>query len=113
MLARRHGAGALGADLGLGVALGLAGMRGRRERRIGEARNPGRVGRDQRVLALVPGRQQLRIGQTADQAGMDQAGEIHAGDVTRRRIETLDVPDRFLCEVFAQRAKHSVRAQIR
>ena len=56
----------------------------------------GRIGRDQRVLAFVPGRQQFRIGQTADQAGMDQAGEIHAGNVARRRVEALDVPDRLL-----------------
>ena len=66
------------------------------ERRIGEARHAGRIGRDQRGLALVPGRQQFRIGQTADQAGMDQAGEVHAGNVARRRVEALDVPDRFL-----------------
>ena len=83
-------------DLGLDVALGLAGMRGRRERRIGEAGHAGRIGRDQRGLALVPGRQHLRIGQTADQAGMDQAGEVHAGNVTRRGVEALDVPDRLL-----------------
>ncbi len=96
MLARRHGAGAFRADLGLGVALGAAGVRGRGEGRIGEARYAGRIGRDQRVLAFVPGRQQFRIGQTADQAGMDQTCEVHAGNVARRRVEALDVPDRFL-----------------
>ena len=71
-------------------------MRGRRERRIGESRYAGRIGRDQRGLALVPGRQQFRIGQTADQAGMNEAGEVHAGNVARRGVEALDVPDRFL-----------------
>ena len=96
MFARRHGAGALGADFGLGIALGAAGMRGRRERRIGEARHAGRIGRDQRGLALVPVRQHFRIGQAADQAGMDQAGKVHAGNVARRGVEALDVPDRLL-----------------
>ena len=80
----------------LASPLALAHMRRRRERRIGEARHAGRIGRDQRGLALVPGRQHLRIGQAADQAGMDQAGEVHAGHMARRGVEALDVPDRLL-----------------
>ena len=84
------------ADLGFGVALGLTGMRGRRERRIGEAGHARWIGRDQRDLALVPFREQFWIGQTADQAGMDEAGEIDAGHVARGRVEALDVPYRFL-----------------
>ena len=84
------------ADLGLDVALRLPGMRGRRERRIGEPRHAGRVGRDQFGFTRVPGREHFRIGQTADQAGMDQPGKVHAGDVARRGVEALDVPDRFL-----------------
>ena len=38
----------------------------------------------------------LRIGQTADQAGVDQAGEADAGNVARRGVEALEIPDRFL-----------------
>jgi len=75
------------------VTLGLTGVRGWRERRIGKAGDARRVGRDQRGLTLVPGRQHFRIGQAADQTRMDQAGEIHAGNVTRRCVEALDVPD--------------------
>jgi|GEM_PF-7062047 len=71
-------------------------MCSRRERRIGEARHAGRIGRDQLGLARVPGRQHFGIWKTADQAGMDQAGEVDAGDVARRGVETLDVPDRLL-----------------
>jgi hypothetical protein len=71
-------------------------MRRRRERRIGKAGHAGRIGRNQRGLALVPFCEQLWIGQTADQAGMDQAGEADARHVARGRIEALDVPDRFL-----------------
>ena len=95
-----------GADLGLGVSFRLAGMSGRRKRRIGQSRHAGRIGRDQRGLARVPGRKHLWIGQAADQAGMDQPGPAHAGDVARRRVEALDVPDRLLCqrEVIGQKA---------
>lgn len=96
MLARRHGARALCADLRFHIALGAAAMGGRRERRIGKAGHAGRIGRDQLGLALVPHVQHLRIGQAADQAGMDQAGEVDAGHVARRGVEALDVPDRLL-----------------
>ena len=71
-------------------------MSGRRERRVGQSGHAGRVGRDQRGLALVPFRQQFRIGQTADQAGMNEACEVHARHVARGGIKPLDVPDRFL-----------------
>ncbi len=71
-------------------------MRGRAKRRIGKAGHPGRIGRDQLGLARIPFLEQLVIGQTADQAGMNQAREIHAGNVARGRIEALDIPDRFL-----------------
>jgi hypothetical protein len=65
-----------------------------------------RIGRDQRGFTLVPFREQLRIRQAADQAGMDQARKAHAGNVARRRVEALDVPDRFLRqrEVIGQEA---------
>src|SRR5439155_13244552 len=86
VLARRHGARAFGADLVLDVALGAAAMGGWREWRVRQAGHAGRVGRDQLGLALVPGVQHLRIGQTADQAGMDQAREIDAGYVARRGV---------------------------
>ncbi len=84
------------AAFALASPFSAAHMRGRTERRIGEPGHPGRIGRDQRGLALVPGRQQLRIRQAADQAGMNQAGEIHAGNVARRGVHALEVPDRLL-----------------
>src|ERR1700722_3359736 len=96
MFARRDRAGTLGGDLGLDVTFGLAGMRCRGEWRVSQRRNARRIGGDQRRLALVPFCQQLRIGQTADQAGMHEAREIDAGYMTRRRVKPLDVPDRLL-----------------
>ena len=84
-------------DLGLGVALGAAGMRGRR--RTADWRGRGtRVGlvAISAVSRSFQVASSLRIGQTADQAGMDQAGEVHAGNVARRGVEALDVPDRLL-----------------
>src|ERR1700733_5646191 len=96
MLARRNGAGTLGGDLGLDVALGLASMCCRGEWRVSQRRNARRIGGDQRSLALVPFCQQLRVGQAADQAGMHEACEIDARHVTRRGVKALDVPDRLL-----------------
>jgi hypothetical protein len=81
MLARRHGARPFRADFRLGVAFRAAAMRRRGERRIGKSRHPRRVGRDQLGFARVPFRQQLRIGQTADQAGVDEARKTHAGNM--------------------------------
>ena len=93
-------------DLGLGVALGrpacAVGANG------GLASAGTRVGlvAISAVSRSFQVASSLRIGQTADQAGMDQAGEIHAGHVARRRVEALDVPDRFLRqrEVIGQEA---------
>ena len=96
MFARRHRARAFSRSLVAGFALHAAHMRGRAERWIGEAGHTLRIGGDQRGLALVPGREQFRIGQTADQAGMDQAGKIHAGNMARRGVHALEVPDRLL-----------------
>ncbi len=96
VLARRNGTRAFSSRFRLGVTFKAAHMRGRTERRVGQTRHAGRVGRDQRGLALVPHRQHLRIGQTADQAGMNQAREVDAGDVPRRGVHALEVPDRLL-----------------
>ena len=71
-------------------------MGGRREGQGGERRHAVRVGVEERLLAGVPGLQHLRIGQAADQAGMDQAGEAHARDVARLGEHALEVPDRLL-----------------
>ena len=49
-----------------------------------------------RLLARVPGVEQLLVRQTADQAGMDEAGEVDAGHVARMRVHARDVPDRLL-----------------
>ena len=71
-------------------------MGGSGERRIGQRRHTGRVGVDQRLLALVPGREQLGIGQATDQARVDQAGEAHPGYVPALGEHALEVPDGFL-----------------
>ena len=81
MLARRHSARAFRCGLLFCFTRQPAHMRGRGERRIGEARHAGWVCVDQRLLARIPGRKQFRIRQTTDQAGMNEACEIHAGDV--------------------------------
>ena len=66
------------------------------ERRIGQRRHARRIGGDEIHFALVPGLQQLLVRQAADQSGMDEAGELHAGNVTRMGIQAGDVPDRLL-----------------
>src|SRR5882672_3033661 len=96
MLARRHGARTFGRGLRLGVAFQSAHMRGRAERRVGKAWHPRRIGCDQRGFTLVPGRQQFRIRQTTDQAGMNEARKIHARNVPGRGVHALEIPDRLL-----------------
>ena len=61
-----------------------------------ERRHAVRIGRDEIDLALVPGVEQLLVGQAADQARMDQARELHAGHVAGMGVEAGNVPDRFL-----------------
>src|ERR1700726_1127767 len=68
MLERRQGARAFGGYLVFHVALGSAAMGGGREWRVGERRDPGRIGVDERLLAGVPGFEHLLVGPTADQA---------------------------------------------
>jgi hypothetical protein len=64
--------------------------------RIGQRRHAVRVGVDQRLFAAVPGIQQLLVGQAADQAGMDQAREVHAGNMPRRGEHAVEIPDGLL-----------------
>ena len=71
--------------------MGILGLRRKRE-----FRHAGRIGVDQLLFARVPDFQHLVIGQTADQAGMDQAGPGHAGHMARFREHALEVPDRLL-----------------
>src|SRR6202035_4792361 len=96
MLTRRDGAGALGRDFALGVALGAAAMRGRPERRRGERRDAVRIGGDQCPLARIPGLEQLLVGQATDQARMDEAREIDPRHMAGMGVETRYVPDRLL-----------------
>ncbi|EAY64674.1 conserved hypothetical protein [Burkholderia cenocepacia PC184] len=96
MLARRHRARALRGGLVARVARELAHVRGGRERRIRERRHALGRGGDQAGFARVPGFQQSRIGQAADQAGVNQAREIHARNMARARVDTMKIPDRFL-----------------
>jgi hypothetical protein len=56
-----------------------------------------RIGGDQAGFAAVPGVQQLRVGQAADQTRMDQAGKADARDVARTGEHAVEIPDRFLC----------------
>lgn len=51
------------------------------------------VRRDKLTLALVPSREQFRGGRSADEARVRDAGEAHSGNVTRRRIDAVEVPD--------------------
>jgi hypothetical protein len=71
-------------------------MRCRRKRRIGERRHALRIGRDKIDLALIPGIEQFLIRQTADETGMNESGELHAGNVARMRVKAGNIPDRLL-----------------
>ena len=71
-------------------------MGGRGERRRRERRHAVRIGGDEVELALVPGVEQLLVRQAADQARMDEAGELHARHMARMGVEAGNVPDRFL-----------------
>lgn len=48
---------------------------------------------DQGGLALIPGGEQLRGGRRANQAGVRDPREAHAGDVPRGRVHAVEVPD--------------------
>jgi hypothetical protein len=71
-------------------------MGGGRERRVGERRHPGRIGVDECLLAGVPGFEHLLVGQAADQTRMNESGEADTRDVAGVRIESGNIPDRFL-----------------
>ena len=60
-----------------------------------ERRNALRVGRDQLALALVPaGEEIVRSGAQPTMPGWVIAGEAHAGNMARSRVDAVDVPDR-------------------
>ena len=71
-------------------------MRCGREWRIGQRRHAGRIGVYERLFAGVPRFEQFLVGQTADQTGMDEAGEPDPGDVPGMRVEARNIPDRLL-----------------
>ena len=68
-------------------------MGGRSERNRAEGGHAVRIRIDEGDLALVPGGEQLRVGQATDQARMDQPGEAHARDVAGLGEHALEVPD--------------------
>ena len=66
-------------------------MRGRRERRIGKARNAGRVGRDQRGLSIIVSEQVLSFAlDVADRVLVIENGEI-VRDEKRDGIDAAQV----------------------
>ena len=97
VLARRHGARAFRRDLGLGIALGAAGMRGRRERRLGERRHAVRIGRDEaRSRACSRCRAASGSGRQPIRPGWIRPAKFTPGHMARVGVEAVDVPDRFL-----------------
>jgi hypothetical protein len=96
MLARRHRARALCRRAVALRALQGAHVRGLGRRRIGQRRHALGIGIDQRLFAPVPGIQQLLVGQAADQPGVDQPREIHAGNMARRCEHAVEIPDGLL-----------------
>ncbi|MNV69824.1 hypothetical protein D3C71_1627530 [compost metagenome] len=113
VLARRHRARALARGLVAVRALQRAHVGRLGRGRIGQRRHAIGVGVDQRLFAPVPRVQQLFVGQAADQAGMDQPREIHAGNMARRREHAVEIPNGFLRmrEVFGQEAAPIVAAE--
>ena len=95
MLTTRDGTSALLGDLlesGLGQVLADVGTdRVRRERHRGDGVD---VGRDQLALAPVPLRQQFRGRRRTNETGVRDAREAHTRDMTRRRVDAIQVPDR-------------------
>ena len=96
VLAGRHRAGALPADtLGL-TAPQRPGQDPVLERRQRQRRHPVRVAVDQRLLAAVPLRQQRRRRGGAEQPRVRDAGVADPGDVPRRGVLAVEVPDRLV-----------------
>ena len=79
VLARRHGARAFGGGLVAGLAAHLAHVGRAGRRRVGQAGHAVGVGGDEGALALVPHLQHGPVRQAADEAGMDEAGEVTPG----------------------------------
>ena len=116
MLAGRHGAGRfVGHPLEIGAAEGAedgavgVGQGGQHWLAAGEAGAVGAAigGRvHQFGLAAVPLLEQLVGGGAADQAGVGDAGETHAGDVAGGGVDPFKIPDRLggLWEVVGEKA---------
>jgi hypothetical protein len=51
------------------------------------------VGADELALARVPGGEDLGGRRAAEDARMDEAGELDVGDVARGAVDALKVPD--------------------
>lgn len=48
---------------------------------------------DELALAFVPCRKELRRGRGADETGVGDPSEAHAGDVARSGVDAVEVPD--------------------
>ena len=66
------------------------------QRRQRQRRHPVRVRVDQRLLPPVPLGQQVGRGGGAEQAGVGDPGVADPGDVPRRRVLAVEVPDRLV-----------------
>lgn len=94
MLARRHSARTLASDLLPDLIRDiLSDIRASRLGRERDGRDGGAVRVDERALTRVPCREQLRRGRGADEARVRHAREAHPGDVPRRRVDAVEVPD--------------------
>lgn len=95
MLARRYSACTLAGDLLPNLIRDiLSDVRASRLRWERDGRDGGTVRVDQRALTRVPRREQLRRGRGADEARVRHAREAHPGDVPRRGVDAVEVPDR-------------------
>ncbi len=113
VLTRRHGAGTLAPGLLERRALELAENDVLRVRRQRQRRHALRVGSDQRRLAVVPALEQLMRGQTADDAGVGQAGKAQVGNMPRGGEDAVEIPHRLggLVEVVGQEAAELLLAE--
>jgi hypothetical protein len=84
----------LAADLGLGLLIRTTGVNIDRLRWVGDFAVQ-LVRFDQIALTLVPRRQDLGGGCTAQDTGVDEAGELDVGDVAGGAEDALEIPDSF------------------
>lgn len=83
---------------GWGLGVGLVGKEkgGRGGKRQGDV-SVELVGGDELGFALVPGVEDFLGGSTAEDAGVDEAGELDVGDVAGGAVDAFKVPDGFGC----------------